>query len=77
MRRIIIGIISIVMFSLNIYLYIWDPLEKHCDLIKITFGWLLLFCTLNYLFRHNKAYEELGYIINLALLLLAYWVIPM
>lgn len=29
MSRIIIGIIGLIMFSLNVYLYIWDPLEKH------------------------------------------------
>ena len=32
MSRIIIGIIGLFMFSLNVYLYIWDPLEKHYDL---------------------------------------------
>ena len=35
MSRIIIGIIGLIMFSLNVYLYIWDPLEKHYDLNKI------------------------------------------
>ena len=25
------------MFFLNVYLYIWNPLEKHYDLIKIVF----------------------------------------
>ena len=43
MSRIIIGIIGLIMFSLNVYLYIWDPLEKHYDLNKIVFGWLM-FC---------------------------------
>ena len=38
MSRIIIGIIGLIMFSLNVYLYIWDPLEKHYDLNKIVFG---------------------------------------
>ena len=39
MSRIIIGIIGLIMFSLNVYLYIWDPLEKHYDLNNIVFGW--------------------------------------
>ena len=44
MRRIMIWIINIIMFLLNVYLYIWNPLEKHYDLIKIVFGWYLIIC---------------------------------
>ena len=35
MSRIIIGIIGLIMFSLNVYLYIWDPLEKHYDCLYL------------------------------------------
>ena len=56
MSRIIIGIIGLIMFSLNVYLYIWDPLEKHYDLNKIVFGWLIVLFILNYLFRHRIRY---------------------
>lgn len=55
MSRIIIGIIGLIMFSLNVYLYIWDPLEKHYDLNKIVFGWLIVLFILNYLFRQKKS----------------------
>ena len=57
MSRIIIGIIGLIMFSLNVYLYIWDPLEKHYDLNKIVFGWLIVLFILNYLFRHSKCWK--------------------
>ena len=52
MSRIIIGIIGLIMFSLNVYLYIWDPLEKHYDLNKIvlqTFFSLKRLCCINIL----------------------------
>ena len=62
MSRIIIGIIGLIMFSLNVYLYIWDPLEKHYDLNKIVFGWLIVLFILNYLFRHSKCWK-IGYVI--------------
>lgn len=69
-----IWIISIIMFFLNVYLYIWNPLEKHYDLIKIVFGWVITLFVLNYLFRHSKI-ERMGYIIAITLLALAYFVI--
>ena len=75
MSRIIIGIIGLIMFSLNVYLYIWDPLEKHYDLIKIVFGWVIALFVFNYLFRHSKI-ERIGYVISIMLLALAYFVIP-
>ena len=75
MSRIIIGIIGLIMFSLNVYLYIWDPLEKHYDLIKIVFGWVIALFVFNYLFRHSKI-ERIGYVISITLLALAYFVIP-
>lgn len=74
MRCIMIWIISIIMFFLNVYLYIWNPLEKHYDLIKIVFGWVITLFVLNYLFRHSKI-ERMGYIIAITLLALAYFVI--
>ena len=75
MSRIIIGIIGLIMFSLNVYLYIWDPLEKHYDLIKIVFGWVIALFVFNYLFRHSKI-ERIGYVISITLLALTYFVIP-
>lgn len=75
MKRAMNWIISIVVAILNMYLYIGDPLEKHYDLIKIEFAWLLTLFVLNYLFRHSKV-EKIGYIISVALLALAYFVIP-
>ena len=75
MSRIIIGIIGLIMFSLNVYLYIWDPLEKHYDLMKIVTGWLIALFVLNYFFRHSKT-EKIGYTISVTLLALAYFVIP-
>ena len=78
MSRIIIGIIGLIMFSLNVYLYIWDPLEKHYDLNKIVFGWLIVLFILNYLFRHsNSKCWKIGYVISIILLALAYFIIPM
>ena len=78
MSRIIIGIIGLIMFSLNVYLYIWDPLEKHYDLNKIVFGWLIVLLILNYLFRHsNSKCWKIGYVISIILLALAYFIIPM
>ena len=76
MSRIIIGIIGLIMFSLNVYLYIWDPLEKHYDLNKIVFGWLIVLFILNYLFRHSKCWK-IVYVISIILLALAYFIIPM
>ena len=75
MKRIMIWIISIIIFFLNVYLYIWDPLEKHYDLIKIVFGWVITLFVLNYLFRHSKI-QKIGYVISITLLALAYFVIP-
>lgn len=75
MKRKVIWIIGIIMFFLNVYLYIWDPLEKHYDLIKIVFGWVIALFVLNYLFRHSKV-QKIGYVISIALLALAYFVIP-
>ena len=75
MSRIIIGIIGLIMFSLNVYLYIWDPLEKHYDLMKIVIGWLIALFVFNYFFRHSKI-EKIGYAISVTLLALAYFVIP-
>lgn len=45
---------TFIMFFLNVYLYIWNPLEKHYDLIKIVFGWVIALFVFNYLFRHSK-----------------------
>ena len=75
MRRIMIWIINIIMFLLNVYLYIWNPLEKHYDLIKIVFGWVIALFVVNYLFRHSKI-ERIGYVISITLLALTYFVIP-
>lgn len=52
-----------IMFFLNVYLYIWNPLEKHYDLIKIVFGWVIALFVFNYLFRHSKI-ERICYICN-------------
>ena len=76
MSRIIIGIMALIMFSLNVYFYIWNPLEKHYDLNKIVFGWLIVLFILNYLFRHSKCWK-IGYVISIILLALAYFIIPM
>lgn len=76
MSRIIIGIIGLIMFSLNVYLYIWDPLEKHYDLNKIVFGWLIVLFILNYLFDIVNV-GRIGYVISIILLALAYFIIPM
>lgn len=64
------------MFFLNVYLYIWNPLEKQYDLIEIVFGWVITLFVLNYLFRHSKI-ERIGYVIAVTLLALAYFVIPL
>ena len=66
---------TFIMFFLNVYLYIWNPLEKHYDLIKIVFGWVIALFVFNYLFRHSKI-ERIGYVISIMLLALAYFVIP-
>ena len=73
MKNIIIWVVSIILFSIDIYLYIWDPLEKHYDLIKV----VLVLCILNYFFRRSKRCAGMGYIISTALLALAYFVISM
>ena len=39
---------TFIMFFLNVYLYIWNPLEKHYDLIKIVFGWVIALFVFNY-----------------------------
>ena len=54
---------TFIMFFLNVYLYIWNPLEKHYDLIKIVFGWVIALFVFNYLFRHSKI-ERIGYVIS-------------
>ena len=77
MKHVIIWIISIVLFFINIYLYIWDPLGKYFDLIKIVLVWTIVLCILNYLFRRSKRCVGVGYIKATALLALAYFVIPM
>ena len=41
---------AFIMFFLNVYLYIWNPLEKHYDLIKIVFDWVIALFVFNYLF---------------------------
>ena len=66
---------TFIMFFLNVYLYIWNPLEKHYDLIKIVFGWVIALFVFNYLFRHSKI-ERIGYVISIMLLALAFFVIP-
>lgn len=40
---------AFIMFFLNVYLYIWNPLGKHYDLIKIVFGWVIALFVFNYL----------------------------
>lgn len=64
------------MVLLNFYLYTSDPLEKDYNLIKIIFGWLVVLVLLSYLLRNNKTSGRLGYILSLALLALAYFVLP-
>lgn len=77
MKNIIIWVVSIILFSIDIYLYIWDPLEKHYDLIKVVLVWTIVLCILNYFFRRSKRCAGMGYIISTALLALAYFVISM
>ncbi|SHG04096.1 hypothetical protein SAMN05444349_1684 [Bacteroides faecichinchillae] len=74
MKNIIIRLISIVLFFINIYLYVLDPLEKHHNLIKILIGWVIISCILYFLFRHSG--KLIVYIISTTLLALSYFLIP-